>query len=68
MARPIPARHPEPPDPPGGVYPPWVETEAERRRFRLALDIARELMGEEDGPTVWQMTRSIYMADDLPTD
>lgn len=61
------ARGPEPPDPPGGVFPPWVETEAERLRFRLALGIARELMGEEEGPTVWQMTRSIYMADDLPT-
>lgn len=68
MPKRLPARDPEPPEPPGGVFPPWVRTDAERRRFRLALGIARELMGEEDGPTVWQMTRCIYMADDLPAD
>ncbi len=48
-------------------FPPYVETEDERVRFRLCVGIARELMDELDGPTVWQLTRSLYANPDLPS-
>jgi hypothetical protein len=48
-----------------GQFPPDVDSEADRRRFRLAVGIARELMGKIESPTVWSMARSIYRNPDF---
>jgi hypothetical protein len=50
-----------------GQFPPDAISAGDRRRFLLALGIARELMDEQDGPKVWMMARSIYRNPDLPT-
>ena len=50
-----------------GQYPPNCRTEVERIRFRLALGVARKLLQEEGGSSVWHMTRAIYDNPDLPT-
>lgn len=39
-------------------YPPYVATEEERRRWNLALGVARLLF--DTAPDVWQATRAIY--------
>jgi hypothetical protein len=48
-------------------YPPYVVTEAERRRFRLAWGIADRIFSEDGAAAVWQAARSIYQSD-LPTE
>ena len=48
-------------------YPPNCRTDVERIRFRLSLGIARKVLQEEDGSSVWHMTRAIYNNPDLPT-
>ena len=46
-------------------YPPFVATEDERKRFRLALGIARQQFGKDEA-AVWMAARSLYHSD-LPT-
>jgi hypothetical protein len=55
------------PDVEESQYPPNCKTDVERIRFRLALGIARKVLQEEDGSSVWHMTRAIYTNPDLPT-
>lgn len=46
------------------LYPPYVVTAVERRRWRLASGIARAMFDDE--PNRWSATRSIYRSD-VPT-
>lgn len=50
-----------------GQYPSNCRSEVERIRFRLALGIVRKVLQEEDGSSVWHMSRAIYYNPDLPT-
>jgi len=50
-----------------GQYPPYVLTDAERGRFRLAWGIAERIFSEDGAAAVWHAARSIYQSD-LPTD
>lgn len=47
-------------------YPPYITNDEERRRWDVALAIARQLFGDVDEASVWMATRSIYKGD-IPT-
>lgn len=49
------------------LYPPYVCTPEQRRRWDLSERIARQLFGDIDGASVWMATRSIYNGE-IPTD
>ncbi len=57
------AREPEP----VSIYPPYVVTSEERRRWDLAAGIARQLFGDVDEASVWMATRAIFRGG-IPTD
>ena len=48
-------------------YPPYVITEAERKRWDLAEGIARLIFDDAGEAQVWQATRSVYRSD-IPTE
>jgi len=48
------------------VYPPYVQTDDQRRRWELSAGIAEKLFGEDGVAQVWSATRAIY-AGPLPT-
>jgi hypothetical protein len=59
--------HPLPPR--AAVYPPYVASEEERRRWDLCAALAEQLFADpEDGSArdVWLATRSLYRSD-IPT-
>ena len=41
-------------------YPPYVTTQAERKRWDVSEALARELFGDVSEAQVWQATRSLY--------
>jgi hypothetical protein len=49
------------------IYPPYIQTDEERRRWNLAEAIARELFGDLDAASVWMATRAIFRCE-IPTD
>jgi hypothetical protein len=42
------------------VYPPWVLSDEERRRWDLAAAIAAHLHAEDGAAQIWYATRAIY--------
>ena len=60
------AVHDDPTDPQGPddeMYPPYVQSAQERRRWRLAEGIASEIFGDAGEAHVWMATRSIYRSE-----
>ena len=57
----------EPEIPRAEHYPPYVQTEDERRRWDASLAIARQLFADDGEEAVWFSARSIYKGD-IPTD
>jgi hypothetical protein len=53
----------------GRPYPPYVTTEADRRRWDLSEQAARRVAANIGGDeaTIWLATRSLYRSD-IPTD
>ena len=51
---------PEPPELAPEQFPPYVQTPAERLRFRHAVGIARMLFSDDGEDHVWMAARSIY--------
>lgn len=59
---------PEVPRTPEAEYPPYVQSEDERRRWDLSAAIARQHFGEAGPDHVWTATRSIYRDQSVPTE
>ena len=59
------SREPRPtrPEPAEVRYPPFARTAAERRRWDLAEQIAREIFGDDGPASVWAATRAIYRSE-----
>jgi hypothetical protein len=56
-----------PPMPDESSYPPFVTTEDDRKRWRLAEQVAREVFGTETpAEVIWLATRALYRST-IPT-